>query len=305
MTDTVGQSAASRSTFVALVVAMRPRQWAKNVLVFAAPLAAGQLFDVDVLLPSLGAFVAFCLISSATYLINDARDVETDRRHPKKAHRPIAAGHLSTTTAIIAAVILAVAAIALSFVISTALAGVVVAYAVFTLAYSLALKHEPVIELALLAMGFLLRAIAGGAASGLPISPWFLIVAGFGSLFMAAGKRYSELDRFDRDEDADAGTRRKSLDGYTLSYLRFVWGIAAAVTMTAYALWAFDVAETPSSFPWAQWSVLPFVLAILRYGVSIDGGKAEAPEDTALGDKVLLLLGLAWLVLFGLGALGA
>ena len=305
MTDTVGQSAASRSTFVALVVAMRPRQWAKNVLVFAAPLAAGQLFDVDVLLLSLGAFVAFCLISSATYLINDARDVETDRRHPKKAHRPIAAGHLSTTTAIIAAVILAAAAIALSFVISTALAGVVVAYAVFTLAYSLALKHEPVIELALLAMGFLLRAIAGGAASGLPISPWFLIVAGFGSLFMAAGKRYSELDRFDRDEDADAGTKRKSLDGYTLSYLRFVWGIAAAVTITAYALWAFDVAETPSSFPWAQWSVLPFVLAILRYGVSIDAGKAEAPEDTALGDKVLLLLGLAWLVLFGLGALGA
>ena len=305
MTDTVGQSASGRSTLVALVVAMRPRQWAKNVLVFAAPLAAGQLFDLDVLLPSLGAFVAFCLISSATYLINDARDVETDRRHPKKAHRPIAAGHLSTTTAVIAAVILAVAAIALSFVISTALVGVVVAYAVFTLAYSLALKHEPVIELALLAMGFLLRAIAGGAASGLPISPWFLIVAGFGSLFMAAGKRYSELDRFDRDEDADAGTRRKSLDGYTLSYLRFVWGIAAAVTITAYALWAFDVAETPSSFPWAEWSVLPFVLAILRYGVSIDRGRAEAPEDTALGDKVLLLLGLAWLVLFGLGALGA
>lgn len=305
MTDTVGQSAGSRSTLVALVVAMRPRQWAKNVLVFAAPLAAGQLFDLDVLVPSIGAFVAFCLISSATYLINDARDVETDRRHPKKAHRPIAAGHLSTTTAIVAAVILAAAAIALSFVISTALAGVVVAYAVFTLAYSLALKHEPVIELALLAMGFLLRAIAGGAASGLPISPWFLIVAGFGSLFMAAGKRYSELDRFDRDEDADVGTRRKSLDGYTLSYLRFVWGIAAAVTITAYALWAFDVAETPSSFPWAEWSVLPFVLAILRYGVSIDRGRAEAPEDTALGDKVLLLLGLAWLVLFGLGALGA
>ena len=305
MTDTVGQSAGSRSTLVALVVAMRPRQWAKNVLVFAAPLAAGQLFDLDVLVPSIGAFVAFCLISSATYLINDARDVETDRRHPKKAHRPIAAGHLSTTTAVVAAVILAAAAIALSFVISTALAGVVVAYAVFTLAYSLALKHEPVIELALLAMGFLLRAIAGGAASGLPISPWFLIVAGFGSLFMAAGKRYSELDRFDRDEDADVGTRRKSLDGYTLSYLRFVWGIAAAVTITAYALWAFDVAETPSSFPWAEWSVLPFVLAILRYGVSIDRGRAEAPEDTALGDKVLLLLGLAWLVLFGLGALGA
>ena len=309
MTDTssrepVKRATKDRSAFVALLVALRPRQWAKNVLVFAAPLAAGQLFDLDVLVPSIGAFIAFCLISSATYLINDVRDVEADRHHPKKSARPIAAGQLSTKLAVVAAVVLAVAAVALSLAISLALAGVVVAYAVFTLAYSLALKHEPVIELALLAMGFLLRAIAGGAASGLPISQWFLIVAGFGSLFMAAGKRYSELDRFVRDGDSDDSPKRKSLDGYTLGYLRFVWGIAAAVTITAYALWAFDVAEVPSSFPWAEWSVLPFVLAILRYGVSIDRGDAEAPEETALGDKVLLLLGLAWLVLFGLGALG-
>lgn len=305
MSDTVERSSRDRSFPAALIVAMRPKQWAKNVLVFAAPLAAGQLFDVDVLIPSLGAFVAFCLVSSATYLINDVRDAEADRNHPKKSSRPIAAGQLSPVAAIIAAIILAIAALALSFAISLALVGIVIAYAVFTLAYSLALKHEPVIELALLAMGFLLRAIAGGAASGLPISQWFLIVAGFGSLFMAAGKRYSELDRFVRDGSSDSGAKRKSLDGYTLSYLRFVWGIAAAVTMTAYALWAFDVAETPSSFPWAEWSVLPFVLAILRYGVSIDRGSAEAPEDTALGDKVLLILGLAWLILFGLGALGA
>jgi decaprenyl-phosphate phosphoribosyltransferase len=305
MSNTVERSSRDRSLPTALMVALRPKQWTKNVLVFAAPLAAGQLFDVDVLVPSIGAFVAFCLISSATYLINDVRDAEADRNHPRKSSRPIAAGELSTTAAIITAIVLAVAAVALSFVISLALVGVVIAYAVFTLAYSLALKHEPVIELALLAMGFLLRAIAGGAASGLPISQWFLIVAGFGSLFMAAGKRYSELDRFERDGISDSGAKRKSLDGYTLSYLRFVWGIAAAVTMTAYALWAFDVAETPSSFPWAEWSVLPFVLAILRYGVSIDRGSAEAPEDTALGDKVLLILGLAWLALFGLGALGA
>lgn len=303
--EPVRRSAKDRSAFAALMAAMRPRQWAKNVLVFAAPLAAGRLFELDVLIPSIGAFVAFCLISSATYLINDVRDVEIDRGHPKKSARPIAAGQLSPKAAVIAAVVLAVAAVALSFVISLALTGVVIAYAVFTLAYSLALKHEPVIELALLAMGFLLRAIAGGAASGLPISQWFLIVAGFGSLFMAAGKRYSELDRFVRDGSDDQPPKRKSLDGYTLGYLRFVWGIAAAVTITAYALWAFDVAETPSSFPWAEWSVLPFVLAILRYGVSIDRGNAEAPEETALGDKVLLLLGLAWLVLFGLGALGA
>jgi len=302
----VPQPIEDRSTLTALIIAMRPRQWAKNVLVFAAPLAAGQLFDIDILLPSIGAFVAFCLISSATYLVNDVRDVESDRDHPKKRARPIAAGHLSTTTALVVAAVLAVVSLALSFAISLALGGVVVAYAIFTLAYSLFLKQEPVIELALLAMGFLLRAIAGGAASGLPISEWFLIVAGFGSLFMAAGKRYSELDRFVRDGGGtgDNGTARKSLYGYTLGYLRFVWGVAAAVTITSYCLWAFDVAQTPSSFPWAAWSVLPFVLAILRYGISVDRGSAEAPEDTALGDRVLLLLGLAWLVLFGLGALG-
>ncbi len=305
MTDTVDHSTDRRNFVSALVVAMRPRQWAKNVLVFAAPLAAGQLFVPEILLPSLGAFVAFCLISSATYLINDVRDIEADRVHPRKSSRPIAAGQLPVPVAITAAVVLAAASLVISALISLALLGVVVAYAFFTVAYSLGLKHEPVIELALLAVGFLLRAIAGGAASGLPISQWFLIVAGFGSLFMAAGKRYSELDRFVREgNDGDDAPKRKSLDSYTLGYLRFVWGVAAAVTITSYCLWAFDVAETPSSFPWAEWSVLPFVLAILRYGVSVDRGAAEAPEETALHDRVLLLLGLAWLILFGLGALG-
>lgn len=293
-----------RSLLIAAFVALRPRQWAKNVLVFAAPLAAGKLFIPEVFWPSIGAFVAFCLISSATYLINDVRDLESDRQHPFKQHRPIAAGQLPVSLAISLAIILVALSLAGSYFISPALSGVILAYAVFTLAYSLALKHEPVIELALLSMGFLLRAIAGGAASDLPISQWFLIVAGFGSLFMAAGKRYSELKR-EEDHGLTAGERRrKALSGYTLGYLRFVWSVAAAVAIMGYALWAFDVAQTPSSLPWAEWSVLPFVLAILRYGVVIDKGDAEAPEDAVLGDKVLMLLGLTWLVLFGLGALG-
>ena len=293
-----------RSVLIAAFVALRPRQWAKNVLVFAAPLAAGKLFIPEVFWPSIGAFVAFCLISSATYLINDVRDLESDRQHPFKQHRPIAAGQLPVSLAISLAIMLVALSLAGSYFISPALSGVILAYAVFTLAYSLALKHEPVIELALLSMGFLLRAIAGGAASDLPISQWFLIVAGFGSLFMAAGKRYSELKR-EEDHGLTAGERRrKALSGYTLGYLRFVWSVAAAVAIMGYALWAFDVAQTPSSLPWAEWSVLPFVLAILRYGVVIDKGDAEAPEDAVLGDKVLMLLGLTWLVLFGLGALG-
>lgn len=294
----------SRSLPVALVVALRPRQWLKNLLVFAAPLAAGRVLAPDVLAPTLLAFVSFCLISSATYLINDVRDAEVDREHPVKRGRPIAAGQLSPAVAVSLAVILTVASLGLAWWDRPQLAGVVLAYLVFTLSYSLLLKHEPVIELALLAMGFLLRAIAGGVASDLPISQWFLIVAGFGSLFMAAGKRFSELQATAAELASAGAPRRKSLDGYTLSYLRFVWGTAAAVAITAYCLWAFEVGSAPATLPWAAWSVLPFVLAVLRYAVDIDRGRAEAPEDVVLGDRILLAIGLAWLLLFGLGALG-
>ncbi len=293
-----------RSLASAVVVAMRPRQWLKNVLVFAAPLAAGSLLEPDVLVPSLIAFVAFCLISSATYIINDLRDVSADQQHPAKRARPIPAGQLSRIAAIIEATILVLLSVGISLAVRPELAAVIIVYFVFTLAYSMFLKQEPVIELALLAMGFLLRAIAGGVASDLPISQWFLIVAGFGSLFMAAGKRASELQAADAAGEGTAATQRKSLGGYTPGYLRFVWGTAAAVTISAYCLWAFDVASQPATFPWAEWSIVPFVLAILRYAVVIDNGHGEAPEDAVLRDRVLLILGLAWIILFGLGALG-
>jgi decaprenyl-phosphate phosphoribosyltransferase len=295
-----------RGPAVAAIAAMRPKQWLKNVLVFAAPLAAGKLLEPAVLGPSLVAFVAFCLISSATYLLNDVRDVEGDRVHPTKRHRPIAAGELKPAVAIGLAAALALIALGLALWINLALAGVLLAYAVFTTSYSLFLKNEPVIELALLAMGFLLRAIAGGVASELPISQWFLIVAGFGSLFMAAGKRYSELSQTNAlvAADAQSGPTRRSLAGYTPTYLRFVWATSAAVTITAYCLWAFEVSTAPSSLPWAAWSILPFVMAILRYAIDVDRGEAEAPEDVVLRDRALLMLGGIWLVLFGLGALG-
>lgn len=285
---------------------MRPRQWLKNVLVFAAPVANGSLFVPSILLPSIGAFVVFCMMASATYLINDVRDVEDDRVHPVKRSRPIAAGELPPTVAVLEAAALAVAALALAWWISVPLLWVLVAYALLTLSYSLYLKREPVVELVIVAVGFLLRAIAGGAASGIPISNWFLIVASFGSLFMAAGKRYSELVRVSSapTADGDEPTARRSLRGYTLGYLRFVWAIAASVTVMAYCLWAFEVGEAPSTAPWAIISVLPFVVAILRYAVDIDRGTAEAPEEVVLRDPALVLVGLAWLALFGLAALG-
>ena len=295
-------SARSRSLAVALLVALRPRQWLKNVLVFAAPLAAGSILQPDVLLPSIGAFVVFCLMSSATYLVNDIRDRATDREHPTKQFRPIAAGELPVGLAWAVAALLALTALLLAAGISLGLLGVIAAYAVFTLSYSLYLKHEPVIELVILALGFLLRAIAGGVASDLPISPWFLIVAGFGSLFMAAGKRYSELVRV--QGEGGGATGRRALEGYTPGFLRFVWAIAAAVAITAYCLWAFEIGIAPTSVPWAAWSIVPFVVAILRYAKDVDRGAAEAPEDVVLHDPFLLGTGLVWLLLFALGALG-
>lgn len=296
-------STGPRSPVLAAVAAVRPRQWLKNVLVFAAPLAAGSLLELTVLADTLLAFVAFCLVSSATYLVNDLRDLAADRAHPRKRLRPIASGELSQPAAGAMAVVLGGAGLLVGFLTSHSLGWVLVAYLVMTLAYTLYLKNEPVIDLIVIALGFLLRAIAGGAASGITISNWFLIVAAFGSLFMAAGKRYSELERVQamRAAGEDPGPVRTSLDGYTSAYLRFVWAIAASVTITAYCLWSFEVSES-TGIPWDVLSVLPFVVGLLRYAIDIDRGHAEAPEEVVLADPVLIATGVVWVALFALNA---
>jgi len=293
---------ARRSLPVAALVALRPRQWVKNLLVYAVPLAAGQLRDRDVLVDTTVAFVCFCAVASATYLVNDVRDRDSDRAHPRKRFRPIAAGELPVWLAVVMAVVLAVGGITAAA-LST-YPGFLVTLAVYlaaTLSYSFGLKDEPVVELVLIAAGFVLRATAGGTATGIPISPWFLTVAAFGSLFMAAGKRYSEYVSL----GAEGDQARPALAKYSATYLRFVWTISAGIVLTAYCLWAFAVAvRDRGSLPLAAWSVVPFVLAILRFALDIDRADAGAPEDIVLGDRVLQLAGLAWLVMFGLGALG-
>jgi decaprenyl-phosphate phosphoribosyltransferase len=291
-----------RALPLALLVALRPRQWVKNLLVFAVPLAAGQLGDRDVLVDTTVAFLCFCAVASATYLVNDVRDRKSDRTHPRKRFRPIAAGDVPVRLALGLAAVLAVAGI-----VAAALStypGFLVTLSVYlaaTLSYSFGLKHEPVVELVLIAAGFVLRATAGGTATGIPISPWFLTVAAFGSLFMAAGKRYSEFVSLGSGGDQ----ARPALARYSATYLRFVWTISAGIVLTAYCLWAFAVAvRDRGSLPLAAWSVVPFVLAVLRFALDIDRGDAGAPEDIALGDRVLQLAALAWLVMFGLGAIG-
>ncbi|TDV51000.1 decaprenyl-phosphate phosphoribosyltransferase [Actinophytocola oryzae] len=294
---------AARGGFVSgLIRTARPRQWVKNVLVLAAPFAAyaaDPVFRMDVVTDAAVAFVAFCLVASAVYLINDAIDVEADRAHPTKRNRPIAAGIVPVRVAYGMSIALFAASFAVSLVSSWRLLIVIGVYAAVQIGYCLGLKHQPVIDLCIVASGFLLRAIAGGAAAGLPLSQWFLLVTAFGSLFMVAGKRYAEIVLFER-----TGAKiRASLSKYSASYLRFVWATSAAIMIMAYSLWAFEIRQrTGTNSVWAAISIVPMVVAVLRYAVDVDGGNAGEPEDIALRDRVLQVLGASWVVCVALSA---
>ena len=267
----------------------------KNVLVFAAPVAAlgdaRYAYDYrEVLIKVLLAFVVFSLGASAVYLVNDARDVEADRQHPTKRFRPIAAGVVPEWLAYTLAVVLVVVSLAISWFVTPNLALVMAVYIAIQLAYCFGLKHQPVIDICIVSSGFLIRAIAGGVAADVPLSQWFLLMMAFGSLFMAAGKRYAELQLAER-----TGAKiRKSLESYTSSYLRFVWTMSATALVLCYGLWAFERDDTGGT-SWFVVSMIPFTIAILRYAVDVDGGQAGEPEEIALGDRVLQLLAVAWI----------
>ncbi len=270
---------------------MRPRQWVKNVLVLAAPFAAGDLLAPGIAFQLAMAFVAFSLAASGIYLVNDANDVEADRAHPTKRNRPIAAGIVPPALAVGVAVVLLAAAVAVSLLASMQLVAVLAVYVTVQLAYCFWLKHQPVLDICIVASGFLLRAIAGGAATGIALSQWFLLVAGFGSLFMVAGKRYAEMMLAER-----TGAKiRKSLESYSASYLRFVWGLSATVLITTYSLWAFEIREAENNPIWSAVSIVPFVVAVLRYAVDVDNGTGGEPEEIALGDRVLQVLAVLWI----------
>ena len=281
-----------------LVKLARPKQWAKNVLVFAAPGAAGVLDNGPQFLDSLVAFVAFCLAAAGTYYINDARDVEADRLHPKKRFRPIATGAVPVGLAYVAGAFLLVAAVALSFVASAELAVTVVGYVALTTAYSSVLKHVAVVDLVAVAAGFVLRAVAGAAATDVPISDWFFIVTSFGALFMISGKRAAEANEM----GDDAAAFRSVLGAYTAQYTSYLRTVTSSAVLVAYCLWAFEkAAETDSSIPYYQLSILPFVMAVLRYALVLDQGKGSAPEEIILNDRTLQVIGLVWVVVFGIG----
>ncbi|MCB0929350.1 MAG: decaprenyl-phosphate phosphoribosyltransferase [Mycolicibacterium insubricum] len=278
-----------------VIKAMRPRQWVKNLLVLAAPLAAlgvDKEYDYKQVFINVGiAFVVFSLAASSIYLVNDARDVEADRAHPTKRYRPIAAGVVPEWLAYVIAAVLAAVALGVSyFVVNPNLALVIAVYLAMQLAYCFGLKHQAVLDICIVSSAYLIRAIAGGAAAGIPLSQWFLLVMAFGSLFMAAGKRYAELQLAER-----TGAKiRRSLEAYTGSYLRFVWTLSATAVVLCYGLWAFE-RDAATGGAWYAVSMIPFTIAILRYAVDVDGGEAGEPEDIALGDRVLQILAVAWI----------
>jgi len=279
----------------------RPKQWVKNVLVVAAPAAAGVLGEPTAFFRTTIAFVCFCLAASGTYYINDALDVEADRRHPTKRVRPVAAGQIPPRAAVVGGAVFITASIALSFATRWPLALVIGGYLALTMLYSLWLKHEAVLDLACVAAGFVLRTVAGGVAVGVPISPWFLIVAGSASLFMVTGKRHAELVEL----GDGAVSHRRSLELYSKQFLNYVRAVASSVTILAYCLWAFEKSSTVGNPVWFQLAIVPFVLAIFRYALLLEQGGGGAPEDLVLSDRVLLILGAVWALLFAIAVKGA
>jgi decaprenyl-phosphate phosphoribosyltransferase len=287
-------------TLRALLRTARPKQWTKNVLVVAAPGAAGLLTHLPVLLHTALAFAALCLAASGTYFINDASDIEADRKHPTKCRRPIAAGLISVRTGRVTGYALLAGGIAVAaatgrwqFVLA------VLFYVVLTTCYSIWLKHIAVVDVLAVAAGFLLRAIGGGAASGIPLSNWFLIVASFGSFFMVVGKRHAEHRMLANSPD---GHVRPVMMRYTESYLGYLRSVSSSAVLLSYCLFAFERAQLHGGrFPWFQLSIGPFAAGILRYALLLDGGEGENPEDLVLADRALLAAGLAWVTLFALG----
>jgi decaprenyl-phosphate phosphoribosyltransferase len=273
-----------------LLRACRPRQWSKNLLVFAAPCAAGVIDRPQVALRAFAAFLVMCLISSATYLVNDVRDREQDRQHPRKRSRPVACGALSSRAALWLASALAMTGVLAAIVVAPGLGGVACVYLVLTAGYSLWLRHVIVADILVIAAGFVLRAVAGGVATDIYLSRWFVIVTACCAVYLVAAKRYAELC-----EPTDANHIRATLRLYTPESLRLTLLATATLAGFAYAGWAFT---RPSHVVWYGLSIVPLLLWLGRYASLIGAGAGQAPEELILGDGTLLALGAIWSLLF-------
>ena len=288
---------------VPLITACRPRQWPKNLLVYASALFSFRS-DQQIWFNSTVALVSFCLISSTIYLVNDIIDLEADRAHPSKCRRPIASGDLPVPFALAAAAVLFCASLAVAASVSQGLAGVILAYALIQLAYCLQLKRQPLLDIFCIASGFLLRALAGLVATGLGASPWFLLTIGLLALFLAVEKRKAEL----RISIERGVVTRHVLMRYSLPLLQRLESLVASSAFMAYALWSAGPTLKGAPTSWMLLSV-PFVLVgIFRYQLLSDPEESqrrasanpdqttEKPEEVLLGDRGIHLTLLGWVL---------
>jgi 4-hydroxybenzoate polyprenyltransferase len=277
----------------ALFKTMRPRQWTKNVFIFAALVFDKQLFIVDSFLRTLAGFALFCLISSCVYIFNDLADVEADRQHPEKKNRPIASGKLPVSTAWTAGIVFVVVALGLSYLLSLTFCLVVAAYFVLNLAYSNSLKHIPILDVLIISVGFVLRVGAGVTLIAVErFSPWLYIVMFLLSLFLGFGKRRAELALLAHG----AGSHRKVLDGYTLPLLDQYIMIVSGTTIVAYSLYTFSAPNVPENH--SMMLTIPFmVYSIFRYLYLIEVKHAGGtPEEVLLSDRPFQISMLLWAV---------
>lgn len=282
-----------RGVLRAILVTMRPRQWIKNGLVVAAPAAAGALGHAGVPLHVVLACAAFCLLSAGTYAINDVHDLVEDRRHPRKRHRPVAAGELTPRTAVALGVVLALAGLLLCVAIRPLLAVVGGGYVAVTLSYTLLWRKIQFADVLTIAAGFVLRAVAGGVAASVLLSRWFVLVVSAAAVFVAAAKRYAELRR-----SRTGGNARRSIQrGYNPRLLRVLLSGSAAVALISYCVWAVH-ASAGDDLLWRGVTIVPFAAAFGRYGNAVRAGAGEAPEEVLLSDRALQTAALAWLLMF-------
>lgn len=274
----------------------RPQQWHKAVMLFAAPAAAGVITHPMVLLRATIAAVAFILLSIAIYAFNDVRDAPDDRRHPKKQYRPVAAGSVTPVVAVIWGCGAAVAGLTTAAYLGVPTFLLGLGYLVAQLSYVYGLKHVAVVDVVLVALGFVLRAAAGGTAVGVPVSNWFLLVSLFGALFLVAGKRRAE-----RASTVSDARSRPVLAAYTAAWLDQLMTIALIGTSLSYGLWAFQYVSDDVVHQLLTLSFVPFLTALLRYGLLVSTGRGELPEHELFRDRVLLVAGLTWAALVGAG----
>jgi decaprenyl-phosphate phosphoribosyltransferase len=284
-------------TWTALLVSVRPKQWLKNTLVFAAPVAGGVITHGEVFEGALVALLVFILASASGYLLNDVVDQQRDRVHPEKSHRPIAAGIISTPVALFTAAVAAFAAVFAALIADKeTLAVIACIYLATTAAYCLGLKRFVALELLLLTSGFVLRPLAGAFSTNVRPSVWFLLVCCAAALTIVSGKRLAESLLLGEH----ASDHRSVLASYSVTGLRWTRRTATALTLACYAGWAVTrpVAHDKAI---ALLSLIPLAVALRRFASCNDRGEAGAPEDLLLHDRVMQIAALSWALIFVLG----